>query len=282
MNNLKNVDSSIVKEYTEGKGINKIAKEFSVAQNYVYKVLNSNNVKIRGRGSRKRPLSESQIAELIKLYNELTPLKELEKKFKTSKERIKDLLKDRGIETREYSLVKHVPTGTKFNRLTYLYELDERKNKRVYWRVLCDCGNEKDICKNDVVTQKTKSCGCLKKEKNPTIKDRKEYLLNILFKEYIKSAKSRKYSFNISFKKFKELVSKPCHYCCIENFSKRTDSITGFILYYTGIDRIDNSIGYEPDNIVPCCFECNRMKNTKHQDEFLAHIKKIYDNLIQS
>jgi 5-methylcytosine-specific restriction endonuclease McrA len=27
-----------------------------------------------------------------------------------------------------------------------------------------------------------------------------------------------------------------------------------------GIDRVDNSIGYTPDNCVPCCTQCNRIK----------------------
>ena len=55
-------------------------------------------------------------------------------------------------------------TGQKFNRLTVLYPLKERKNHSVVWHCKCDCGNECDVVSPSLVNNKTKSCGCLKKE----------------------------------------------------------------------------------------------------------------------
>jgi hypothetical protein len=35
----------------------------------------------------------------------------------------------------------------------------------------------------------------------------------------------------------------------------------------TGIDRVDNSIGYVTSNIVPCCQICNMMNTRYHQNK---------------
>jgi len=49
---------------------------------------------------------------------------------------------------------------------------------------------------------------------------------------------------------FYELIRKPCEYC-------------GFPVSKcgTGLDRKDSSSGYTPDNVVPCCSDCNTAKS---------------------
>ena len=36
-----------------------------------------------------------------------------------------------------------------------------------------------------------------------------------------------------------------------------------------GLDRVDNSRGYQADNVVPCCADCNYMKGQMSQEAFL-------------
>ena len=55
-------------------------------------------------------------------------------------------------------------TGQVFGRLTVMYELKERKNKKIYYHCKCSCGNEKDICGQHLKNGAIQSCGCLKKE----------------------------------------------------------------------------------------------------------------------
>ena len=55
-------------------------------------------------------------------------------------------------------------TGQTFNRLTVLYPLKERKNGSVVWHCKCECGNECDVVSPSLIKERTKSCGCLKKE----------------------------------------------------------------------------------------------------------------------
>lgn len=59
------------------------------------------------------------------------------------------------------------------------------------------------------------------------------------------------------------IFSKPCHYCGESDWTKM------------GCDRIDNTKSHTPDNVVPCCLECNLKRNNKTYDEFMRLIKKV-------
>lgn len=59
------------------------------------------------------------------------------------------------------------------------------------------------------------------------------------------------------------IFSQPCHYC------GKTD------WHELGCDRIDNSLPHTPDNVVPCCWECNNKKQKTPYDEFMKLIGKI-------
>lgn len=54
-------------------------------------------------------------------------------------------------------------TGQRFGKLVAI-ELDIVKNRKSYWKVKCDCGNEK-IVRSDTL-KKITSCGCVKKEQD--------------------------------------------------------------------------------------------------------------------
>lgn len=81
---------------------------------------------------------------------------------------------------------------------------------------------------------------------------------------YIRSAKARGIEWNLTPEQFEELWQHHCYYC--------GDKITTI-----GIDRKDNSKGYEVENILPCCHVCNIMKRSMTVEEFKNHIEKIYN-----
>lgn len=82
------------------------------------------------------------------------------------------------------------------------------------------------------------------------------------FERYKWGAKLRKHSFELSFDYFLSLITSGCYYCgAIENF--------------VGVDRLDNTRGYTPDNVVPCCFPCNGMKGTRKLEIFLEKCRDI-------
>jgi hypothetical protein len=57
------------------------------------------------------------------------------------------------------------------------------------------------------------------------------------------------------------IFSQPCHYC------GKTD------WHEVGCDRIDNSLPHTPENVVPCCHDCNNKKARYEYDEFIEKIK---------
>lgn len=63
--------------------------------------------------------------------------------------------------------------GQRFHRLTVLgtselvdcYSSTRPSRRRRFWNLLCDCGKKTKLTKEDFVNGKSKSCGCLKKER---------------------------------------------------------------------------------------------------------------------
>lgn len=72
-------------------------------------------------------------------------------------------------------------TNQKFGRLIALYQTSERKNGSVVWHCKCDCGNECNVSAASLTSGRTKSCGCLKKEKD---KQPKGNTINLIGKKF--------------------------------------------------------------------------------------------------
>lgn len=80
---------------------------------------------------------------------------------------------------------------------------------------------------------------------------------------YKADAKRSGRNFNLTFEEFNSFWQEPCFYCGSE-----IDTI--------GLDRVDNSVGYQLDNVVSCCFQCNKWKGAMAGAEFFTLIERIY------
>ncbi len=87
------------------------------------------------------------------------------------------------------------------------------------------------------------------------------------YAKYQWSAEIRGYVFALSQSEFNELRSYSCYYCGEGDIAN-------------GLDRVDNSIGYVPENVVACCGNCNRAKHALSYEDFIELVKKIYKNRI--
>ena len=72
-------------------------------------------------------------------------------------------------------------TGQKFGRLTAIEMTDKRQNKSVVWKCLCQCGNTCEVVAASLRAGRTKSCGCLKQEKD---KQPKGNVINLIGKKF--------------------------------------------------------------------------------------------------
>ncbi len=95
-----------------------------------------------------------------------------------------------------------------------------------------------------------------------------------VLEDYKKSAVKRGYEYNVSLETFKTLTKSPCIYCG-KPPSKVDSTKCSDKFIYTGIDRMNNDLGYEDDNCVPCCTMCNYGKHNRSHDEYQAHLEQV-------
>ncbi len=115
-----------------------------------------------------------------------------------------------------------------------------------------------------------------------------EYQISILYSNYKSRAKLKGWVFTIEKEVFKNLVTKNCHYCNMPPNKIRKDRVKSSrqedsISFYTnGLDRIDSDKGYELNNVLTCCEDCNKDKKNLNYNQFIELIKKIYHNIYET
>jgi hypothetical protein len=159
-----------------------------------------------------------------------------------------------------------------------------KKDGKNIWELICDCGNKTYSIMSQVTCGKKQSCGCLAKEVK-IITASKRGLANRKFSPIISSARKvwRHYKDGCDFESFLKISQLPCHYCNrnpyrIYNISSNSSGYISTTIQsekgnfiYNGLDRIDSSKNHAPNNIVPCCWDCNDMKKDRSYEEF-THI----------
>jgi hypothetical protein len=83
---------------------------------------------------------------------------------------------------------------------------------------------------------------------------------------------TRGIEFNLSFEEFLELINNPiCHYCNSNIIYNPHTRFWGKNLNRAyQLDRKNNKIGYIKENLVVCCWECNRLKSDRFSyEEFM-------------
>ena len=172
--------------------------------------------------------------------------------------------------------------GKKFNRLTVVEFITILKSGHSKYRCLCDCGKECIVQGGNLINNHTQSCGCLQL----SIAGKSQMLsngqagFNRLFLNYKNGAKNRNIAFELTKELFLELTKMNCRYCDLSPSSIiwNAGDKNGHSEYiYNGLDRTNNKLGYILENVVPCCKYCNFMKSNLTEQEFLAHIERIYN-----
>lgn len=101
-------------------------------------------------------------------------------------------------------------------------------------------------------------------EKVMLINENRVKNIKYAYREYRIKTRTYNYEFKLTFEQFETLVKQPCNYCgCIQE--------KGF----NGVDRVDSGKGYLLNNVVSCCYICNRMKGAVDNISFLQKIEHI-------
>jgi hypothetical protein len=177
--------------------------------------------------------------------------------------------------------------GMRYNMLMVVEKLpskvygDKSKyHKKRMWLCKCDCGNMTEANTGSLTCDKKKSCGCLTSTKSAENSIKSRYKIakqdagyRSIYSSYKLNAKSRGFDFNIDFDYAVSILKSDCHYCGIEPSNTYMKSY--YNATYNGIDRVDNTKGYEMDNIVSCCKMCNIAKNNNTEEYFLQWVKRL-------
>lgn len=195
-------------------------------------------------------------------------------KYNLTRNNVYVILKKNNVKISNYRL--QLIIGKKFNKLTVI-SIAESKNGKVKLNCLCDCGSYCIITKSDIISGHSKSCGCLIGSSPENIKIS---IARKVFKDDYSDG-------NLIFDDFLKLSQQNCFYCGVgpsnrrkNGYKRRKDIHNGqadFI--FNGLDRVDNSLKHDIENIVTCCYLCNKSKSDLSYQKFIDHIFKIYLNL---
>ena len=169
-------------------------------------------------------------------------------------------------------------TGQVFGRWTVLQTDIVRPDDGVqYTRYLCrcECGTEAWVRSPNLTSGSSKSCGCLRDEMSAQ-RMRKQpgfAATNVALSVYERNAKKRGHTWGLTREQFVGLINAPCHYCGAERTLRSYRHHDE--LHHNGVDRVDNSQGYTPENCVPCCKTCNTAKASMSVEEFLGWARRV-------
>jgi hypothetical protein len=177
-------------------------------------------------------------------------------------------------------------TKCKQKRSLAEYDIDNSTND--LHRADCkDCRkkNREDKRKRAVVLDSTKLFKCTKCTKElpqtffrPVPQETKGHRSQCLYCEHISNTERRndgrdnKIEVTITQDEYFKIISNPCYYCVGEKWSYPNQKMNG-------IDRFHNNQGYTSHNSVPCCRECNMLKNDAPPEKlfkFCVNYPKAY------
>lgn len=164
--------------------------------------------------------------------------------------------------------------GARVGRLTIIETFKGLNDKRTRARCVCDCGGEISPTVLNLGVY-TNSCGCIKKEVNH----------QRCYRSPLHKTVSSVHSYTHHVTKncdltrdvIEQLVTSSCFYCgrppeiCGSRGAENSKRM--------GLDRVNNDVGYVSNNVVPCCFQCNRVKSNHSLNIISEKFPQILENV---
>lgn len=104
---------------------------------------------------------------------------------------------------------------------------------------------------------------------------------NSLYAQYQGRAKRDGRPWTLTKGDFLWITRQSCGYCGVEPaqvYMPNAHSNGAYV--YNGIDRVDNSRGYELDNCEACCYTCNVAKASMTRPQFIAWVRRVYEKVV--
>lgn len=157
-------------------------------------------------------------------------------------------------------------------------KIEKRKSKsnhsyKVFYFQCTDCKDEIKAQLSQLKTHSGKCRSCTQKGEP----------YKFIYTE-LKDHRNNNVEFTLSFKEFLNIISKPkCEYCDIDLiYNKHSrDENRNYVSRAHQLDRKNNNKGYTLDNVVPCCWECNRLKSDRFTYEEFMQLSPVLKNIIK-
>ena len=149
-------------------------------------------------------------------------------------------------------------------RLTVMRLIKGAKNKHPLAECRCECGRGRTVRQSTLRRGFAKECSyCSHRAgwENRARLSMAESKTADRISIYKNNAKKKGRQFLLSNAEAAQLLNGVCRYCGI--------------IPACGIDRIDNSLGYDKKNSAPCCAKCNYSKRDMTEYEFLSWARSV-------
>lgn len=163
--------------------------------------------------------------------------------------------------------------GEIFGKITVVKFHGVNRSGNAMWKCRCECG-KKLIVSNGALPRRL-SCGC--KHRPPSYK----CLPHWFYHSRLKScAKVRKLDFTVSMQYLGDLLEKQSGKCALTGWNIAISPNYGKEKTTASLDRIDNFLGYVPDNVQWVHKIVNKMKREFSQSEFVSVCKAVSLNYL--
>lgn len=165
-------------------------------------------------------------------------------------------------------------TNKKFNRLVGIRPTSKRKDNKIIWLFLCDCGKYKEFIGREVKSGHVKSCGCLNLERTTAMgssnKTHGHSSSNKRSKIYVAWASMKGRCQNPTHKFYKDYGDRGITVC--DRWLNKKNGFKNFLKDMGEcpkgyqIDRIDNNKGYYKSN---CRWTTSKINNRNRRNNHL-------------
>lgn len=181
-------------------------------------------------------------------------------------------------------------TGKSFGRLKVIERVDKPehlKKKEIYWKCICECGNEHIVTTTNLKNGNTRSCGCLRFERLNGIHYSERDIELDIFRPILTSCRTRSkgnknhrvIEFNLDLNDLKKQWQKQKGICIYTDMKLLLpswgDTKRGGDIHLASVDRIDSTKGYTKDNIQFVCLMANYAKNCFTHEDMLYFCEQI-------
>jgi len=151
-----------------------------------------------------------------------------------------------------------------------------------YWLCRCECGIEKPVAGGNLRKGIAGCASCSHKIPHPWKRIRPFESLFNQFQRGISGVERQdrltvKRDCTLTYEEFVSFtVTDKCHYCWLPIFWTEFDIAKNGVRY--NLDRKDNSRGYDVDNLVVCCKDCNAAKGSRYDYETWFAMTEVLRN----